>query len=117
MIKEVTGHRSSKALEIYERPTVPQKQALANVLNGSCRGNFGAEVTKMQGGEKRIIKTSTTQQLGAPFMGSLFQGLNNCTVNIAPQNFHVHLHQGSPPIASSTQEEEFDALVQYLPPM
>ena len=108
MIKEVTGHRSSKALEIYERPTVPQKQALANVLNGSCCGNFGAEVTKMQGGEKRITKTSTTQQFengGAPFMGSLFQGLNNCTVNIAPQNFHVHFHQASPRIASSPQEE------------
>ena len=54
MIKEVTGHRSSKALEIYERPTLPQKQALANV--GSCHGNFGAEVTKMQGGEKGSLK-------------------------------------------------------------
>ena len=53
MIKEVTGHKSSKALEIYERPTVPQKQALANVLNGSCRSDFSAEVTKMQGGEKK----------------------------------------------------------------
>ena len=29
MIKEVTGHKSSNALEIYKRPTVPQKQALA----------------------------------------------------------------------------------------
>ena len=78
MIKEVTGHKSSKALEIYERPTVPQKQALANVLNGSCRSNFGAEVTKMQGGEKKVTKTSTTQQYGgAPFMGSLFQGLTD----------------------------------------
>ena len=85
VIKEVTGHKPSKALEIYERPTVHQKQALSNVLNGSCRGDFGAEVTKMQGGEKELLKTSTTRQNGGtPFMGSLFQGLNNCTVNITP---------------------------------
>ena len=117
MIKEVTGHKSSKALEIYERPTVPQRQALANVLNGSCRSDFGMKVTKMQGGEKRVTKTSTTQQNGgAPFMGSLFQGLNNCTVNISPQNFHVHFHQAPQPTSTSTQEE-FDALVQYLPPL
>ena len=49
-------------------------------------------------------------------MGSLFQGLNNCTVNITPQNFHVHFHRAPPPTATSTQEE-FDALVQYLPPI
>ena len=88
MIKEVTGHKSSKALEIYERPTVPQRQALANVLNGSCPCDVGMEVTnlKMQCGEKRVTKNSTTQQNGgAPFMGPLFQGLNNCTVNISPR--------------------------------
>ena len=50
-------------------------------------------------------------------MGSLFQGFNNCTVNITPQNFHVHFHQAPPPTATSTQEEEFDALAQYLPPI
>ena len=40
MIKEATGHKSSKALEIHERPTVPQNQALSNVLNRSCRGDL-----------------------------------------------------------------------------
>ena len=54
--KRITGHKSSKALEIYDRPTVPQRQALANVLNGSCHCDFGMEVTnlKMQGGEKWV---------------------------------------------------------------
>ena len=47
----------------------------------------------MQGGEKRVTKSSNTQQNGGtPFTGSLFQGLNDCTVNITPQNFHVHFH-------------------------
>ena len=31
MIKEVTGHKSFKALAIYERPTVQQKQAISNI--------------------------------------------------------------------------------------
>ena len=34
MIKAVTGHKSSKALALYERPTLAQKQALSKVLAG-----------------------------------------------------------------------------------
>ena len=32
MIKSVTGHKSSKALAIYERPTLQQQQAVSGVL-------------------------------------------------------------------------------------
>ena len=35
MIKDVTGHKSSKALAPYEQPTVAQKQGLSMVLAGS----------------------------------------------------------------------------------
>lgn len=35
MIKDVRGHKSSKALALYERPTVAQKQGLSMVLAGS----------------------------------------------------------------------------------
>lgn len=34
IIKDVTGHKSSKALALYERPTVAQKQAVSKVLAG-----------------------------------------------------------------------------------
>ena len=34
MIKNVTGHKSSKVLALYERPTLAQKQALSKVLAG-----------------------------------------------------------------------------------
>ena len=34
MVKEVTGHKSSEALALYERPALVQKQALSKVLAG-----------------------------------------------------------------------------------
>ena len=49
MIKDVTGHKSSKALALYERPTLAQKQALSKVLAGgpgsSSSTSFSEEVT------------------------------------------------------------------------
>ena len=35
MIKDTTCHKSSKALALYERPTVTQKQGFSMVLAGS----------------------------------------------------------------------------------
>ena len=32
MIKEITGHHSSKALSLYERPSLAQKQAVSKVI-------------------------------------------------------------------------------------
>ena len=53
MIKDITGHKSSKALALYERPSVAQKQALSKVLAGSESSSsgpmsFGEEVDKLQ---------------------------------------------------------------------
>lgn len=47
MIKEVTGHKSSKALAIYERPTVQQKQAVSNILVTSSK-SYLDEVKKLR---------------------------------------------------------------------
>ena len=37
LIKGITGHKSTEALQVYERPTVQQQQAVSRVLTG--RGN------------------------------------------------------------------------------
>ena len=50
MIMDVTGHKSSKALALYECPTLAQKQALSKVLAGgpgsSSSTSFSGEVDK-----------------------------------------------------------------------
>ena len=46
MIKEVTGHRSSKALALYERPSLAQKQALSKVAAEG--GNFDEQVQAIE---------------------------------------------------------------------
>ena len=46
MIKEVMGHKSSRALAIYERPTVQQKQAVSNILVTSSK-SYHEEVQKI----------------------------------------------------------------------
>ena len=52
MVKEVTGHKSSKALALYERPTLAQKQALSQVLAGgsgtTSSTSFSEEVDKLR---------------------------------------------------------------------
>ena len=51
MIKDVTGHKSSKALALYERPTMAQKQGLSMVLAGSSSSgptSFSTQVNKVQ---------------------------------------------------------------------
>ena len=52
MIKEVTGHKSSKALALYERPTLAQKQVLSKVPAGgpqsSSSTSFSEEVDKLK---------------------------------------------------------------------
>ena len=43
MIKDVTRHKSSKALALYERPTLAQKQALSKVLAGGPGSSSSSE--------------------------------------------------------------------------
>jgi len=42
MIKEVTDHKSSKALALYERPTLAQKQVLGIIFSTMVFKEMGA---------------------------------------------------------------------------
>ena len=95
LIKSVTGHKSTKALKIYERPTVEQQQAVSKVLT------VGGEYTPQPTKQLDLPRSPTTaqQQLnvsqgaskkGGNLMGTMFSGLSGCTINITPQNFVVN---------------------------
>ena len=51
MIKQITGHRSSKALSLYERLSLAQKQAVSKVMavGGS---SFSEQVQKIQANDQ-----------------------------------------------------------------
>ena len=103
IIKEVTGHKSSKALAIYERPTVEQKRAVSNVLiaGPSSSKSYLDEVRKIQGSSgvpEKVIPPFTQWTIPdqSMLMSSMFNGLNNCNITISPQNFHVHMQPSVP---------------------
>ena len=70
LIRDVTGHRSS-ALQLYERPTAEQRQAVSRVLVQGEKQFSTAESTKN-------VERSLPSQFN-------FGGLNNCNVNIYVQ--------------------------------
>ena len=47
IIKSVTGHKYSKALELYERPTVDQMKAVSKVMTNP-NSSFSCEVEQLQ---------------------------------------------------------------------
>lgn len=132
MVKEVTGHKSSKALALYERPTLQQKQALSKVLAGGKKtGSFSSEVQKLQQekAERQRIeqekfavrKTVEKREAATPNNGllpSLFSGLTNCTINFCPQNFTIGFGGMTTSQSQSLTEEcvvdEFDTIVSQL---
>ena len=70
MIKDVTGHKSSKALGLYKQPSVAQKQALSKVLAGSESHGPGAtsfteEIDKLQ--EVQPIQQAKIPAASTPF--------------------------------------------------
>ena len=84
----MTGHKSTKALEVYEQPTVQQEQA---VKGAYCRGTICTR-------DKVITHSwrpteghaSSLQHRGGNLLGSMFSGLNGCTMNISPKNVVVN---------------------------
>ena len=121
MIKEVTGHKSSKALTLYERPTLAQKQALSKVLAGgsgtTSSTSFSEEVDKLRCKEmgavvpksERVTYTLSQLFLQA-FFSSLFHGVSNRTINFAPKTINIGVGIGG---ATSTQDE-FDSIVSNM---
>ena len=119
MIKSVTGHKSSKALAIYERPSLAQEQALSGVLMGGS-SNF---VNRGQSSRMPLAAMPRAAMPSVPnnsmLMSAMFSGLNNCNINISPQNFHVHIQPApvpQPAVQVDNDFDEFDTLVQSLPP-
>ena len=105
LIRDVTGHKSN-ALQLYERPSVAQKEAVLGILVQGKR-SFAEEVDKENAGgscsiaqvrkpgypvQKACIAAPLQQQWSGTVLGSLFSGLNNCSVNISPQNFVVNVN-------------------------
>ena len=137
LIKGISGHKSSQALQIYERPTVSQKQAVSRVLttqpSGSNRDSYLQELQKLPASasvqptpssqsstmmshvqsQRRVMQLDSSS-----FISSMFNGVSNCTINISPQQLNVHLQpQGRIPQGPIPNHpvDEFDALVNALP--
>lgn len=127
LIKEVTGHKLSQALQIYERSTVAQKQAVSRVLTAG-----GSSLQSYAGELDHVKSTSPSMQLSGPsvpsstqerssliqpvtphFISAMFNGLSNCTINFSPNNFTLNLNPQL--VNAAAIEEEFDAVVDSLP--
>ena len=81
------------------------------------RGPFAEEVDKeIAGGSCSIAQVripgypvqqaciaAPLQQWSGTVLGSLFSGLNNCSVNISPQNFVVNVNPPSVPFAPDVE--------------
>ena len=111
MIKNVTGHKSSKALAIYECPNARQQQALSGVLVGHSSNYLDRAQTSSVASNQP--STSRSIPNTSMLMSSMFSGLNNCNITISPQNFHVHIQPAPDPLAADL--DEFDAIVKSLP--
>ena len=86
LIWNVAGHRSN-AFQLYERPSMQQRQEVSKVLVQGARQTV----------EKENIPTKGNGPVN-PVFNSTFSGVNNCTINISPQNFFVNVCSASPNI-------------------
>ena len=77
LIRDVTGHRST-ALQLYERPTVQQKQAVSRILvQGTQSFANNKDADKENSGKK-----SQTGESSTAATGFTFSTLSNCNINI-----------------------------------
>ena len=108
MIKDVTGHKSSKGLALYERPTLVQKQALSKVLAGgpgsSSSTSFSEEVDKLRCNQSEGLSI-TFMQSQLFQVSSLFHGVLNCTINFAPKTINIGDGIG---LGGAEEMDEFD---------
>ena len=94
IIKGITRHKSTKALEVYERPMVNQLQAVFNVMN-QLNSSFSSELQELH------VRSCTevyehkkeTVTLGGGLLGSMFSELNDCNIQISPQSMVVNILQ------------------------
>ena len=98
MICEVTEHQSN-ALQLYERPSLTQKEAVSNILVQGKR-SFSEEVAKLDDAslcsvfrlmqQTSVVDPTHQQWSGGALLGSLFSGLTNRTINTATHNFGIN---------------------------
>ena len=104
LVKSITGHKSTK---VYERPTVEQKKAVLKVLTlgeAYAPQSTAAQCTtphsttpqeSSEVGQLHMVQVKSATQKGGNLMGTMFSGLNGCTINITPHNFVVNIHPNS----------------------
>ncbi len=114
MIREVTGHRSN-ALELYERPSMAQREAVSGILVQGKK-SFAQEVEK--GGERS--SDAQVQQPKNPVMQPipprpgqlpdmvrcLFSSMNNCSL----QNFVVNINTPATERMADASDGLFDGI-------
>ena len=123
MIKDVTGHKSSKALALYERLTLAQKQALSKVLAGgpgsSSSTSFSEEVDKLRCNQSAVQRSEhhlhAKSAVPAGLFSSLFHGVSHCTINFAPKTINIGVGVGLGGVASTEEMDEFDSVVSDMP--
>ena len=95
LLRVLPEHKLTKALEVYEQPTVEQKMAVSKVL--TLGGVHAPQPTKPQTG---MLQNTAPQQLNLlqaalqtseNLMGTMFSNPSGCTINITPQHFVVNL--------------------------
>ena len=99
LVKSVTGHKSTKALQVYERPTVEQERAVSKVLTLGVSYHpqpaKPPETSSDAGQQQSVLQVKSAIQKGGNLLGAMFSGLNGCTINITPQNFVVNVQPTS----------------------
>ena len=105
MIREVTGHRSTGLLT-YERPSLQQHQAVSFVLMSGKNKQDEASLP--------VGKVSSRQQKScvskSSLFGSMFAGLEHCTININPRNLVINMNGSQQQFDEEEDCEEFDAI-------
>ena len=107
LIRDVTGHRSN-ALQLYERPTLQQRQSVSSVLiRGKQRFDQGQENVPVPVAHAPSVVKSDV-------FGSLFSGVTKCNVTFSPQNFTVNVCSSSISQPLSEPEPDLQGLLDGL---
>ena len=78
LIQERTGHRSLKALWVYERTTTHQQQAVSSLLSSTqMHSSFQQHLTKINQSHVDVQSPPV-----CPTVNFNFQDLKGCTINI-----------------------------------
>ena len=115
LIRDVTGHHS-KALELYERPSISQQQSVSRVLvHGEPfrKENFNPQPSSCH----QPNSCSFSRNVVNPnVFGSLFSGLSNCNITFSPQNLVVNVGTSvsSDPVSNVLDGISLEQFLEYI---